>query len=399
MNPPEQNLHWQGFTQVFTKPVVLHKPIPDDNIRVLNGDYKRIFIMDSADLLNNEHQNNHFHFLHNIPKTVFVEDYIRFTSYNMDCIIYPYLNWKTQEEMQHDEIRDLVRRNPFLQGSYQRASIVAKLEKRDEQYFMCYYMNNKIIDNIKEGKREGRLRYFLELVTRQKKQELISETVQTMQRLLAPPTLGTGSQNTISDKVLKSSVNLYSYQKQDIEWMLDLTERIDTNSNVIEHNFPLTVTAMNDDFILFNGNVYPAWIMNEHRMTTNTKLQFYGGNLVSQVGLGKTIISLYYVFYVGARNRDAYNPYVRFGSSCNYTYKRGLKSGNACNIKIDENGEEALFCKTHSKTPFIDKRVIKFQHLDDFNFRNFCGDNENPNAPLPLKTNASLIICPNQLCD
>ena len=92
------------------------------------------------------------------------------------------------------------------------------------------------------------------------------------------------------------------------------------------------------------------------------------------------------------KTQDFYNPYVEFSDNCNYFYKRGKNRGDNC-LKRRVND---LYCKEHSKSIFIDKRSLKFCNLQNFDIRNYIyvvDDNEF------IKTNASIIICPNHLCD
>ena len=63
--------------------------------------------------------------------------------------------------------------------------------------------------------------------------------------------------------------------------------------------------------------------------------------------------------------------------------------------------KDELYCKEHSKTLFIDKRTTNFKNLDNFNLRDYITTvvDNNGNTRQLFKTNANLIICPNQLCD
>ncbi|NBO99434.1 MAG: hypothetical protein EBU90_04805 [Proteobacteria bacterium] len=382
----------KDHTCVFIKPIVLHKAIPDDNIRLIHGEFKRIYIVDKQDILNYNNRHNALTYFHNVPKTVYMEEFVRFYYYNTDCLVYPYLTSKTLDEMRNDEIQECVRRNLFLHGHHERASLIAKLEKQEKQggYQMCYYLNNKIINNLHKGKREPKLRLFLDLITRQKKNELVTKSQEALGLLSRPCPRKTKQNSVLFNDFLKPDIKLYNYQQHDIEWMLELTEEVDRNENVIEYSYPLTTHVLDEQFVLFNNNVYPTWILNEQRVTGQKKIRFFGGSLTSQVGLGKTIVSLFYLFTIGEREREKYNRFVEFKTgSCNYMYKRGARSGRVCETITTNND---LFCKPHSKTPFIDKQVLTLRNLGEFDLQNFLKGGL-------LKTNGSLIVCPNQLCD
>ena len=129
-------------------------------------------------------------------------------------------------------------------------------------------------------------------------------------------------------------------------------------------------------------------------MYENTRsFKYYGGNLISAVGLGKTLIALYHVLKTGLQNRDVYNQFVEFSNSCNYFYKRGKFKGESCS-KNNINGN--LYCNEHKKTIFTDKRDIILKNLNNFNPDDFV---YRSNGIDYIRTNSSLIICPNQLCD
>lgn len=382
-----------NHTCVYVKKVALHKVIPDENIRLIHGEFKRIYIVDKQDILDYNNRNNPVTYFHNVPKTVYTEDCVRFYYYNTDCLVYPYFVSKTIAEMQNDEIQECVRRNLFLHGHHVRASLIAKLEKQDGVYQMCYYLNNKVIDNIQKGKREPKLRLFLELVTRQKKNDMLEKNQQALKQLLVPsngnPKASNNIQTTTNKPILKSGVKLYNYQRCDVEWMLNITSQVDRNENTIEYMYPLTTYILDEQFVLFNHNVYPTWLLNEQKVTYQKQLCFWGGNLTSQVGLGKTIVSMFYLFIIGERKREQYSRFVEFKPNvCNYTFKRGVKSGSVCDTAVTNE----LFCKSHSKTPFIDKRITVPRNLNEFRLEDFMQGGW-------LKTNGSLILCPNQLCD
>jgi len=378
----------KNHTCVFIKPIVLHKGIPDDNIRLIHGEFKRIYIVDKQDILNYNNRHNAVTYFHNVPKTVYMEDLVRFYYYNTDCLVYPYLTSKTIDEMRNDEIQECARRNLFLHGHHERASLIAKLEKQDDVYQMCYYLKNKIINNLHKGKREPKVGLFLDLITRQKKNELITKSQEALNWLLHPCPSKTTQRRF--NNFLKPDIKLYNYQEHDVEWMLELTEEVNRNKNVIEYSYPLTTHVLEEQFVLFNNNVYPTWILNEQKVTGQKQIRFFGGNLTSQVGLGKTIVSLFYLFTIGENEREKYNRFVEFkNGSCNYMYKRGARSGRVCENTSTNN---ELFCKTHLKTPFIEKQVLILRNLSEFDFQNFFANGL-------LKTNGSLIVCPNQLCD
>jgi hypothetical protein len=110
-----------------------------------------------------------------------------------------------------------------------------------------------------------------------------------------------------------------------------------------------------------------------------------------------TLISLGYLI---KNFTNEYDSFISFENTlCNYFYKRGKNKGKSCEKKkIDE-----LYCKEHSKTIFIDKRKTIFNKIEidkSFSLRDQIIEiGEHWNKKKLFKSNASLILCPNQLCD
>jgi SNF2 family DNA or RNA helicase len=117
---------------------------------------------------------------------------------------------------------------------------------------------------------------------------------------------------------------------------------------------------------------------------------------VSEVGLGKSLVVLSHILQ---HNNNQFNNFVEFeNETCNYFFKRGKNKASNCSKK--KSTDEDLYCKEHSTTLFIDKRNTIFKNLDDFNLRDhIITKNYNGNEKFYFKTNASIILCPNQLCD
>jgi SNF2 family DNA or RNA helicase len=196
------------------------------------------------------------------------------------------------------------------------------------------------------------------------------------------------------DEILLPSINLYKYQMQDIQWMKEIETNIANNTNTISYDYSPTYKVLNDTFILYNNNLLPSELLNvNYNNTVNFK--YYGGNIISQVGLGKTLIALCHSLLESQESRKRYSHFVEFGNMCNYFYKRGMNKSKMCN-KEKEN--ESLYCKEHKKTLFDDKRVLNLKNLQEFDLNEFKHMLNNTDKFI-IKTNSTLIICPNQLCD
>jgi SNF2 family DNA or RNA helicase len=379
-------IYLKDFTKICSKPVKLHKPIPDDKIRLIYGEFKRLHIISQEDFDN-------FQGAYNMPKTVYIDHLLRFTYYNMECMVYPYLTYLSQEEMLTDFNERMLKRNYFITDEYKHTSIIIKLEKpSDSTYCMSYYINNSIIDNIYKGKKETKLYIFTELITTQLKSNIIEDNILALKTLALPPSNKKSSKKFIINKnILKTDINLYEYQKRDLIWMQDIEQKIQKQQNVIKYKYNLIYPLLNNKFVLLNHNIFPSWLLQEtpEFMKSIINITYYGGNLISKIGLGKTIISLYNIFESAYTNRAKYEKFVSFSDKCNYMYKRGKKKGESCckNVCLNE-----LYCTEHKTSIFIDKRVLIYQNTNEFKVENFLENNL-------IKTNASLVICPNQLCD
>ena len=56
--------YFEGFTKVASNPIILHKPISDENIRLIYGDRKLVII--DADDISDQNRNNLFLNIYNM---------------------------------------------------------------------------------------------------------------------------------------------------------------------------------------------------------------------------------------------------------------------------------------------------------------------------------------------
>jgi hypothetical protein len=122
-----------GFTKLFCKEITLHKNINDKNLRLIFGEYKKLYIIDVSDVPETELNNTYLN-LYNIPKTEYSDPLIRFYYYYGDYIVYPYLNYIPVDEMKNEPIKLVLKNNYFIKecvNNYMKSSLYAKIE-RDE---------------------------------------------------------------------------------------------------------------------------------------------------------------------------------------------------------------------------------------------------------------------------
>ena len=100
-------LYFNEFTKVFSKEINLIKPICDKDIRLVSGDFRKLYIIDQNDIPERFRNDRYRYNYSNIPRTEFFEPNIRFCSYLSNYIIYPYIDYKTIEEMKTEEILNI----------------------------------------------------------------------------------------------------------------------------------------------------------------------------------------------------------------------------------------------------------------------------------------------------
>jgi len=377
------------YTQINKRHIKLHKII-DDNDLLVSYQYNTIHIFDRNDIAYLHNNNLHIYF-YQTPRTDYYEKYLKLYN-DLDNYIYPYLKNKTIEEIQQEDCYEIKYKNKlFNENSERRISFIIKLEKEENEYYLCYYMKNTILKNITFKKR-----FILkELLSNLEKQKLLNVHDENLENLMNPYnyiTQNNTSEDHYSHEILKNDVTLYNYQKNDINWMINLENMIINNENHIDYKYSIIQPVLNNEYVLINDQIMPATFINTNYNTTE-EFYFYGGNLISEVGLGKTIIMLYHILNDKQfiEKRESFNKFVEFSYNCNYFYKRGTNKGLACDKECIDN---KLFCKEHDNTLFVDKRHIIYKNLSEFNPDDFICKKLNK-----IKLNSTLIICPNHLCD
>ena len=107
------NSYLHGFTKIFCKEIKLHKNIEDANLRLIFGEYKKLYIIDANDIPETAFNNTYMN-LYNIPKTEYIDPLIRFYYYYGDYIVYPYLNCISIEDMKREPIKVVSKNNYFI---------------------------------------------------------------------------------------------------------------------------------------------------------------------------------------------------------------------------------------------------------------------------------------------
>ena len=385
----EHYLH--NFKKIYSRKIYLHKIIEDQNVRLVYGHYRRLYIVDANDIPQEVHRHHYLNYMRYDRTTVY-DNLFKFYSTSNDIIIYPYLGFKTVDEMAQEPIKDIASKNYFRTSLYLTSSMIVKLERVDDEYYIDYYINSKIVKNVLDGKRERKQTLLYDLLALDKKEEIMNGCKETLEALERPVINSHRDQKLLNhNNILKENVELFEYQKQDIIWMRNIEREIEQKTNIITHHYSLKEPVLDNQFVLFRDDIFPAWVFNGNEMRKTTKIEYYGGNIISKVGLGKTLICLYHIFGDGLCDRQKYDHFVEFGDKCNYMFKRGPQKGKSCDLQTQPS---ELYCKHHRDTLFIEKRVLKYKNLDTFNVQDFTTSTGDL-----IKTNASIVVCPSQLCD
>ena len=368
---------------------------------------------------------------------------IDFNPYHNLLMVYQYASWKTRGELKQCRLRDTILhidtgkllRLETLQGII----LFVKLEKvkiepeaneheaneheanemqnlndvvdssvfveNKYKYVIKYYINKHCLKNI--FKKSSNTYYVTEVISKIRRQKINQDILESLNKIL----YNTDHESIKNDDVkgqlksiLKDNISLYEYQFQDILWMKKIEHDVEYGENRIEYNYSylymIDFTEYSQDLfecVIYNNVVLSKEIINQEALEMNANLYYYGGHLINSMGLGKTLIVLSYLFL---KNNSIYDQYISYSEKCNYFYKRGHRQGLTCTLHVSNKNSDILnhqlFCTQHCDTLFIDKRNIEFKNLEYLNLKECIVDIDDKYY---LKTNASIILCPNHLCD
>lgn len=402
----------ENFVKVYTTKITIDIPI--EKIYIHSADNNTRYIYNIDDITENERLNgkrifkNGFNYIPSIKKIIHNDKIMKFSTYGVDTLFYPFS--KESEYLINEINTNDIRNNIvdyFIRGDYKRSNFIGLLENTLDGTVISYYTNKKIYDKMFTRTRESKRNndsYKIDLIL-----QLLERNIQEKKTIYAEVELNSILNNPIHQHTLphleltslKESVNLYNYQKADIIWMTELKNKIDKKKNCIKFEYnefnKVTLKSPSDifekDYLMYNGQLLPN-VANVENSSVN--IYYQGGNIISSVGLGKTIITLGYLVH---NFKNEYDCFISFENEhCNYFYKRGKNKGDHCQKK--KIGE--LYCKEHQKTLFIDKRttILNTEALNSFSLReNLIEIGDGWDAKKLFKSNASIIICPNQLSD
>jgi hypothetical protein len=135
--------------------------------------------------------------------------------------------------------------------------------------------------------------------------------------------------------------------------MKQIEDRVDNGSNVISHTYTQLYPTLNNEYMVEGRILYPKNILNLKNCEKEQEYAFYGGNLISEVGLGKTLITYGHILNT---KKSTFDKFVEINDTCNYFYKRGLKRGMSCQ---EDKLSNSFYCQEHRNSIFIDKPKLK----------------------------------------
>lgn len=181
------------------------------------------------------------------------------------------------------------------------------------------------------------------------------------------------------------SCNLFNYQKENVSWMLDIEKTINDGNNIIKYT---TKDYVWIDENLSLGNNILKFITpdDDDDVDKEKQLIYYGGNLISEAGLGKSIVVL--ALCLNNPRIDFSTINITFNDKlCNYFYRRGNKKETFCEKSV----KESEYCKEHST--FANKDKKRYYLSREICYSDFV------TPKYLIKSKATVIFCPSHLCE
>lgn len=318
--------------------------------------------------------------------------------WSLDVIVYPFPNFVnvdiSKTLFDNDSTNFYILTYFNNNNRFKSSCVIIKLSS--DCTSIDYYISKLCIRNIMQNKKEQKEHIVKKVFEKIKMMDIINKCDTELKSILNNTAINNENTENNYQHLLKDSFKLYKYQINDINWLNDIKNKVDKNENVITYDYSPSV---NFDFYkkedvlptIYYQNRFIGGLKSEN--VTNS-FKFKGGNLISSMGLGKTIVMLCFLL---KDSNVLFNQFIKNVErlNCNYFYKRGEKKGTHCD-KIINKTKSTLFCTDHRKTPFIDKKVCEYKNLEFFELNDYISFVGNRTF---YKTNSNIIICPTHLCD
>jgi len=214
--------HLENFTKIYEKEIVLHKIINDNDIRLIYGDYRKLMIIDVKDIPNEIRRNIYAGNIKTYAHTEHFDNIVKFYYPYNEYIVYPYLDYKTKDEMAQERIYYIKRYNQFLNlPDLSKVILVAKLEKVEDRYYVIYYFNTIYMNAILTNNRTLSKNLFISILTSQKKENVLKKSAIELSDIQNDTTINIDINNKDLNNLslLKEGITLFNYQKTDVTWM------------------------------------------------------------------------------------------------------------------------------------------------------------------------------------
>jgi hypothetical protein len=197
----------------------------------------------------------------------------------------------TREDMMLERVKSILDRNYFLSRDIRNeSSLIVRLEYINGRYYMNYYINNNVIKYTRENKRHHKQQLLVNLLIKQRGVDMIKENELRLRDIIEG---GYKEKYDIVDydsDILRGDIELYNYQKEDVEWMIEIEKMVDDKKNKISYDYSPIYPVLDGEFYIYNENIIPSCVIAE--VVNNRVFSFKGGNIISEVGVGKTLVAL-----------------------------------------------------------------------------------------------------------
>ncbi len=346
------------------------------NIHGINHDLSKLYIIPD-----NHYVASHYKIIYidkndkniKIMTTQIIHEY----SIRYKIFVYPYFVDKTKEEMQNEVLVYVKDYNIFLTPEINNYGIVIKIKKINNAFFACYYLHNKHVKNLHSLQDDLYTEYFIKLNSKYIENTNKYYNYKIIDNIKSEEKI---EHNLVNNDIV--TVPLLDYQKSNIEWMQKIENDIKSNENNIYFNVKKSYKTFLPRFTLLNNQLIPSELLNDD-IKMNLSYKYKGGFLISEMGVGKTLMALYHIYNLSLVDTylDDFIDTTTESDLCNFFNSKRM----FCNSKITQINT----CKKHINSLIYRERYyVK-------NFTNL--DNSKIIIDYKIKTNCSLVICPNHL--
>lgn len=284
----------ENYVKLYSNKIIFNKKIKESDIVIIHY-YNLLYFYDVNDVIRFFLENPNFEkrdlCFGDVHCTKFLLDYFL----NNRIEIYPFLEYDTNNLLKiKPKINNIIDDNFFKNGY----NVFLKLNKRENNFYLDIFIRKDIIKNLYNTRhvdynyrelllKKGILDSSLKITNSLYK--ILDNTPQAMSRAETKLLIS----KDVNFPFLKKNTFLYNYQKNDVYWMKMIEELVDTKKNTLEFSIAkyretcINVDGFDYEFVYYKNKFIPKNNLTEYSGVENIKLKFYGGNLISEMGLGK----------------------------------------------------------------------------------------------------------------